>query len=243
MQAVKFAHENDVQIKVKSTGHSSYGDSTGADALLINMRTMPKYADPDADGGPTSIVECDDDSVSGFDATVCKLASARGMTAFAKVGGGQIFDELLRTINLWNDDVKNDSKYHVLSGASGTVGTSGGWLMGGGLGLTQNGRTFGFGIDHVLAFEMVLPSGEHVRFGPTEWEDADGYLQPKTTKVGGLCNTNPDESDEAKWTWEECELTDGVSFEDLWFATRGGGGGGWGITTGVYYQVSTIHQE
>lgn len=73
--------------------------------------------------------------------TVCNLAVARGMKSFAKVGGGQIFDELLRTINIWNDDTTNINKYHVLSGASGTVGTSGGWLQGGGLGLTQNGRT------------------------------------------------------------------------------------------------------
>ncbi len=112
-------------MKVKSTGHSSFGDSTGADALLINMRSMPKYADPDADGGPTSIVECGD-ALGGFDDIVCKLAVARGMKAFAKVGGGQIFDELLRTINIWNDDSNNVNKYHVLSGASGTVGTSGG---------------------------------------------------------------------------------------------------------------------
>ena len=102
---------------------------------------MPKYADPDVEGGPTSIVECGEDSLNGFDDTVCNLAVARGMKAFAKVGGGQIFDELLRTINIWNDDTTNANKYHDLSGASGTVGTSGGWLQGGGLGLTQNGRT------------------------------------------------------------------------------------------------------
>lgn len=80
---------------------------------------------------------------------------------------------------------------------------------------------------------MVLPDGQHVRFGPTEWEDSEGYLQPKTTKVGGHCNTNPEESDESLWNWEECEL----SFADLWFVTRGGGGGGWGIVTAVYYQL------
>lgn len=84
---------------------------------------------------------------------------------------------------------------------------------------------------------MVLPDGNHVRFGPTEWEDSDGYLQPKTTKVGGLCNTNPYESDESLWIWEECDLSDKVSFEDLWFATRGAGGGGWGIVTAVFYQL------
>ena len=53
------------------------------------MRSMPKYADPDAEGGPSSIVECSD-SLDGFDDTVCKLAVTRGMKSFAKVGGGHL---------------------------------------------------------------------------------------------------------------------------------------------------------
>jgi hypothetical protein len=67
---------------------------------------------------------------------------------------------------------------------------------------------------------MVLPTGKHVKFGPTEWDDSvifDGYLQPKTTAVSGVCNSNPEE-DEALWIWEECEGD--IPWNDLWFAVR-----------------------
>jgi hypothetical protein len=68
---------------------------------------------------------------------------------------------------------------------------------------------------------MVLADGRHVKFYPTEWEDSEGYIYPKTTKVEGLCNKNLD-NDESMWVWEECK--DPIAFEDLWFAVRGGGG-------------------
>ena len=80
----------------------------------------------------------------------------------------------------------------------------------------------GLGVDQVLEIEMVLPDTTHVKFYPTEWEDSEGFLYPKTTKVGGLCNTNVFAEDESMWKWETCKDT--IPFEDLWFAVRGGGG-------------------
>ena len=43
------------------------------------------------------------------------------------------------------------------------------------------------GVDQVLQVEMVLPNGYHVKFGPTEWEDAsaEGFAYPRTKVVSG----------------------------------------------------------
>ena len=94
-------------------------------------------------------------------------------------------------------------------------------------------------MDQVLQVEMVLPNGHHVKFGPTEWEDAsaDGFIVPRTKAVSGLCRSNPDEQDEGKWIWDDCPEDFDIDFDDLWFAVRGGGGGTWGVVTSVYLQL------
>ena len=86
---------------------------------------------------------------------------------------------------------------------------------------------------------MVLPNGHHVKFGPTEWEDAsaEGFAVPRTTVVSGVCRSNPDEQDEEKWMWEDCPEDFNVDFGDLWFAVNGGGGGTWGVVTSVSLQL------
>jgi len=98
---------------------------------------------------------------------------------------------------------------------------------------------FGFGVDQVLQVEMVLPNGQHVKFGPIEWEDAsaDGFIVPKTTSVAGVCRSNPEELDESLWEWTDCSKDDGINFDDLWFAVNGGGGGTWGVVTSIYLQL------
>ena len=97
----------------------------------------------------------------------------------------------------------------------------------------------GIGVDQFVQIEMVLPNGVHVKFGPTEWEDASaaGFIVPKTKVVTGVCRSNPDEHDEEKWSWERCPEDFDIDFNDLWFAVRGGGGGTWGVITSVLLQL------
>ena len=97
----------------------------------------------------------------------------------------------------------------------------------------------GKGVDQVLQVEMVLPNGYHVKFGPTEWEDAsaEGFAVPRTTVVSGVCRSNPDEQDEEKWMWGACPEGFDIDFGDLWFAVRGGGGGTWGVVTSMTLQL------
>jgi hypothetical protein len=96
---------------------------------------------------------------------------------------------------------------------------------------------YGFGVDQVLQVEMVLPNGEHVRFGPVEWDNADGFIVPKTTSVAGVCRSNPDELNENLWEWAECPADLNINFDDLWFAVNGGGGGTWGVVTSIFLQL------
>ena len=95
------------------------------------------------------------------------------------------------------------------------------------------------GVDQVLQVEMVLPNGYHVKFGPSEWEDAsaEGFVVPRTTVVSGVCRSNPDEQDEEKWMWGTCPEDFDIDFGDLWFAVRGGGGGTWGVVTSMTVQL------
>lgn len=55
-----------------------------------------------------------------------------------------------------------------------------------GLSGPTGGRLFGFGADQILQIEMVLASGDHVLFGPVDWDEVEGKV-PETKEVGGLC--------------------------------------------------------
>lgn len=238
VQAVEFCQKNDVGITVKVAGHSYFGASSAKDTLLIKMNpSYPKYAI----GG--SLIECanleiipdeDDGYVPSANEMACKVAESRGKNAVMRVGGGELFDEAYRAVSFdWNS--ANDNRYHLVGGGAGTVSAAGGWMASGGLSGTTGMRMYGIGIDQVVALEMVLPNGQHVRFGPTEWTDSTiegGY--PTTTAVTGYCNAKT-KADERLWEWTACDET--IDFNELWFAARGGGGGSYGIVTSLHYQL------
>eukprot|EP00984_Skeletonema_dohrnii_P025003 scaffold14144_cov91-Skeletonema_dohrnii-CCMP3373.AAC.17 len=232
--AVNFARENSLEISVKNSGHSYQGASSKKDTLLLNMNRFTHYA-------PTGITDCD---ASILDTTVaedlsnqpCLLSFAKGKSSLIRVGGGENFDKVYRAVVAVNE--AEGYKYHLVGGAAGTVSPMG-WTWQGGLPGTMGGRLYGLGVDHVVQVEMVLPNGVHVKFGPTEWEDAsaDGFTVPRTKVVSGVCRSNPDEQDEEKWIWERCPDDFDIDFNDLWFAVRGGGGGTWGVVTSVLLQL------
>mmetsp|Transcript_37861 Transcript_37861/g.55342 ORF Transcript_37861/g.55342 Transcript_37861/m.55342 type:complete len:483 (+) Transcript_37861:8-1456(+) len=145
-------------------------------------------------------------------------------------------DKVYRAVIAANEE--EGYKYHLVGGAAGTVSPMG-WSWQGGLGGTTGGRLYGFGVDQVVQLEMVLPNGVHVKFGPTEWEDAsaEGFIVPRTKVVSGVCRSNPDEHDEEKWIWGRCPEDFDIDFNDLYFAVRGGGGGTWGVVTSVFLQL------
>jgi hypothetical protein len=223
VDAIKFAKANGRTVSVKNTGHSFSGSSMSKGSVNINLRSLTKYK---------VVVECNDDNwladPDGEHFKACDLANARGKAAFIKFGGGDLWDDVYSAVR----QATPTQKYMIMGGAAGSVGAAGGWLQGGGFGTGGLDRMFGLGVDQVLEMEIVLPDERHVKFGPTAWENADGYMYPRTTAVSGQCNSNisPDESE---WLWEDCD----APFEDLWYAVRGGGGGTYGVVSAVKYML------
>jgi len=219
---VKFANSQNTRISIKNGGASYSGSSNQKGSIQLNLRDFPKYSSH-------SIVLC---TASSHD-DACRLARDRKKPAKIRVGGGELFDNYYRAVIDWNTREGipvHKKRLLALGGGVGTIGASGGWLQGGGLS-TGIDRIFGLGVDQVLAMEMVLPDGAHVKFGPAEWTTG---MFPQTRAVKGQCNRNI-VLDESKWAWEDCKAA--VPWEDLWFATRGGGGGTWGVVTAVHLQL------
>ena len=232
-ETIKFAAQHNIGVSVKTTGHSFTGSSTKKGTILLHLSKLPKYS------LAGSITECEvDQDIKGAFKEACNLAIARNKQAVIRVGGGQIWDEVIRSVNMdWNEDDNNPRKYHIVAGAAGTVSAAGGWLASGGLSGNNGMRLYGLGIDQVLHVEMVLPSGVHVRFGPTEWKEQPGKVYHITKEVSGYCNMG-DLSDEDSWDWQDCSGTNhDIDFHDLWYAVRGGGGGAYGVVTSIYYQL------
>ncbi len=229
--AIKYAAEHKIEISVKNAGHSYTGSSMKKNSLLLKLSKLKKYSPYG------SIVNCqvDPNIKEGAYQDACDYAIARNKPAVIRVGGGELWDEVLRALYLdFNDGGPDQPKFHIVSGASGTISAAGGWLASGGLGATAGMRLYGLGIDQVLHVEMVLPNGIHVRFGPTEWEKEVGKICPATTHVKGYCNIG-DLSNEDLWDWQDC--SEDIDFNGLWFAVRGGGGGTYGVVTSIYYQL------
>mmetsp|Transcript_25787 Transcript_25787/g.30393 ORF Transcript_25787/g.30393 Transcript_25787/m.30393 type:complete len:701 (+) Transcript_25787:109-2211(+) len=231
--AIKFAQDHNIEISVKNSGHHYAGGSTKRDTLHVNMNKYKEYTHT-ANG----IIECNKD-VGLLDMKqimtnqACALATARKCPAFIRIGGGENWNNTYRAVDTWNDKT-DGNKYHIVGGGAGTVSPMG-WTFLGGLAGATLGRRYGLGADQVLQIEMVLPNGNHVRFGPTAWQKETNYLYPKTIQVTGECNKNYVSTDEEDWRWTECE--DAINFDDLWFATLGGGGGTWGIVLSIHYQL------
>lgn len=214
-ETFKFSNKHKVGVSVKTSGHSYTGSSTKKGTVLLNLSKLKKYS-PNG-----SIIECENTDVpEGAYEQACKLALARNKPAVVRVGGGEIWDETLRAVSIDWPSKAGNTKYHIVSGAAGTVSAAGGWLASGGLSGNNGMRLYGIGIDQVLHVEMVLPSGAHVRFGPTKWKEEEGKMYHVTTEVNGLCNKG-ELSDESMWDWQECD--EDINFGDLWYAVRGGG--------------------
>jgi hypothetical protein len=101
--ALAFAQTYDIQVSVKTTGHSYHGASTARNSLLIWMQNYPK------DGAITT--DFVDSCGTSYDAVV-------------GINGGETWNDVLEA-------VKGD--YHIVTGGGRTVSAAGGWLMGSGL--------------------------------------------------------------------------------------------------------------
>jgi len=226
VEAIQYAKDHNLTVSVKTSGHSYPGSSNQKGSLQLNLRDLKKYSNG-------SIVECVNVHKDSPDFAACKLATARGKNAIITVGGGELWSDVYTSV--FNANYTSE-RYDIMGAFTASIGAAGGWIGGGGLSGTGTERMYGLGVDQVLELQMVLPDGRHVKFGPTKWEEAENFLYPKTTQVGGKCNANSMAQNDEDAVWETCE--DPIPpFADLWFAVRGGGGGTYGVVTSLKYQL------
>ena len=120
--AIKHAKKHNLQISIKSTGHSYFGAHTKAGSLMLNMRDYAKYA-----SGNDKIIKCDTADSSDDDelGDACTLATARKKDAYIRVGGGQTWSEVYNAVNASNAVGNLSKTYGVGGGAAGSVGAAG----------------------------------------------------------------------------------------------------------------------
>ena len=240
IEAVEFARYTGRSISIKVSGHNYAGSSLFYGSVNINMANYQKYS-------KSNIIECGTlpepipTSLTNQKA-VCDLAAARGKKAVVRVGGGgKTGTNSIQLFTGTNFQPKRPADilwWVELQGPFQLLGV--GCRAQACLAPQACASLGGFGVDQVLQIEMVLSNGKHVRFMPSSWtndSNVTGKIYPQTLTVSGECNQNP-VADETKWHWEPCDdLGLLVTFKDLWFAVRGGGGGTYGIVTSVYYQL------
>ncbi len=127
VKGIQYASKHNIQVTVKSSGHSYTGASTARDSLLIWLAHYPK---------DNEILEGYQDSCGTVEDQVIGINAGQNFQSIAEAVG---------------DD------YHFVSASEATVSVSGGWVLGNGLSYTS--REYGLGVDNVVDFRVVLPSG------------------------------------------------------------------------------------
>ena len=102
-KALAFCREHDIQVTVKTSGHSYHGASTAKNSLLIWMGQFPK------NGTITENYESCDGTIH------------HGVIS---INGGETWNDVIEAVG---------PDYHVVTGGGRTVSAAGGWLMGSGL--------------------------------------------------------------------------------------------------------------
>lgn len=163
---VKFAASNDIPLSVKSTGASYSLANQDNDNLLLSMSDFPKHSSGVSSSAPSAITETGGIIENYVDACGTKHGPVM------EIGGGETWGDVFQSLAAYNSNRGEDeTKYMLSSGAAVTVGASGGWLMGGGLGPFD--RSMGLGIDNVLAYKVVTPDGSAVVANECDSETSD----------------------------------------------------------------------
>ena len=127
--ALAFAKRTGIRLSIKNSGHDYLGRSSqkGSLALWTRKLTNLSYS-------------------PSFVAAGCSLNTS---TAAITTDAGVNFDQVYAFADSLN--------VTFIGGYASTIGTSGGWVMGGGHSVLS--PVFGLGIDRVLEFQIVTPDG------------------------------------------------------------------------------------
>eukprot|EP00927_Polykrikos_kofoidii_P039374 TRINITY_DN3377_c0_g1_i2.p1 TRINITY_DN3377_c0_g1~~TRINITY_DN3377_c0_g1_i2.p1 ORF type:complete len:1150 (-),score=136.84 TRINITY_DN3377_c0_g1_i2:30-3479(-) len=159
-----FANKYNIQVTVKTSGHSYSGSSSGYGSLNIHLLNLygigsepianfmtngtsdilfgeGEWADTCGNGPPNNRPETDSGKV-------------------IRLSGGASWQQAYNTVR---------DQYLLVGGGGLTVGAAGGWLQGSGL--SPWIRKYGYGIDNVLQFDVVLTNGTLVTADACSNED------------------------------------------------------------------------
>lgn len=101
--ALEFSRTHNIQVTIKTSGHSYHGASTARNSLLIWMQNYPKN-------------DTITDNYESCDGAIHH--------AIISINGGETWNDVIEAVG---------DKYHVVAGGGRTVSAAGGWLMGSGL--------------------------------------------------------------------------------------------------------------
>eukprot|EP00121_Abeoforma_whisleri_P009866 Awhi_evm1s9084 len=133
-KAVRFANQNQLQVSVKSTGHSYSHSSMKDGSLMIWMANMDKVMELHSTFTPFN---CD--------------PNGKEYENILEFSGGISWGEIYEFLG---------ADYNVIGGGCESVCASGGYI--GGSGLSKMARKYGLGVDSVVQYELVTPRGRIV---------------------------------------------------------------------------------
>lgn len=133
-EAIRFAKHHNLKLVVQNTGHDFLGRSAARDGFMIWTHRMKDISFHE------SFVPLNQTGTPGSDAVT--------------LGAGVQWFEAYAAVQAQGKT--------IVGGAStnGTVGAAGGWVLGGGH--SALAPTFGFGVDNVLEFRVVLADARYV---------------------------------------------------------------------------------
>ena len=129
--AIDFARTHNIRLSIKSTGAGYALGEQQPNSILV---WMSNYQRSTTEGIIENFKPC---------------STSHGPAL--KIGGGETWGQVFEALVV-------DGRYMMSSGAAVTVGGSGGWLQGGGLGPLD--RRLGLGVDNVLQFDIVTADGQ-----------------------------------------------------------------------------------
>ncbi|KAG0226581.1 hypothetical protein BGW41_004136 [Actinomortierella wolfii] len=130
---IRFANQHNIRLVVKNTGHDLLGRSTGAEALSLWTHYMKNISVVDnfiPEGAPLS------ESTNAGTHAIILGAGVQWLEAYMAA----------------------DAKGRIIVGGSASVGTSGGYCLGGGY--SPLSRRHGLCVDNVLQYKVVTADGE-----------------------------------------------------------------------------------
>ncbi|XP_055328818.1 uncharacterized protein LOC129581643 [Paramacrobiotus metropolitanus] len=132
--AIAFAHQYNLRVVIKSTGHDYQGRSAAPGSLLIWMHKLANI-----------------ETKTAFTPNGCDASQASDVPVVT-VTGGKVWSEVYKKVE---DDF--NSGYILVAGHCTTVGAAGGYVLGGGHSILS--PSFGLAVDNALEFQIVTIDG------------------------------------------------------------------------------------